>query len=32
MQTLNIVELETRFEMSAAAESASIEIGSVVIL
>jgi hypothetical protein len=32
MQTLNIVELETRFEMSAAAESASIEIGHVVIL
>jgi hypothetical protein len=32
MQNLNIVELEARFEMSAAAESASIEVGTVVLL
>ena len=31
MQTLDIVELETRFEMSAAAESASIHIDTVII-
>ncbi len=32
MNTLNIVSLEERFELSGAAENASIEIDHVVIL
>lgn len=32
LQEVNIQELEERFEMSVAAEAASIEIGEVIII